>query len=186
VKRPFWFLSAVVFLLPSFADGERCRLSTDEAAIYAVMAARHMTRYDWFHVSELIVEAKTEEPSSTYPAMGFKERPDYIRGVQASTLASYKAANRRRSSLAACRLTFPVPHAYWDDPGDPLGTKIPPLGRTRLFLTFSRVGFSKDGTQAFLYNSYGCGGLCGEGFYTILTRTADGWKVVGGSVAWIS
>jgi hypothetical protein len=55
------------------------------------------------------------------------------------------------------------------------------------FLTFSRVGFNADKTQALVYKGFSCGGLCGGGGYTLLTKKKGVW-VVGRSVGptWVS
>jgi hypothetical protein len=52
--------------------------------------------------------------------------------------------------------------------------------------TFSRVGFSADGTQALFYLSNRCGGLCGTGRYVVMEKQNGGW-VIGKEVEmWIS
>lgn len=55
------------------------------------------------------------------------------------------------------------------------------------FLTFSRVGFNADKTQALVYHAYSCGGLCGGGTYYLLIKKNSVW-VVKGSIgpAWVS
>ena len=50
----------------------------------------------------------------------------------------------------------------------------------------SPIGFSRDSTQALLYLSERCPGLCGHGEYVLLERTDDGWRVVARSQAWLS
>jgi hypothetical protein len=51
---------------------------------------------------------------------------------------------------------------------------------------FSRVGFSRDGSQALVYVSYGCGGLCGWGGYRVLRKQDGVWKLEKGMVSWVS
>ncbi|HEX8175441.1 MAG TPA: hypothetical protein VF543_10000 [Pyrinomonadaceae bacterium] len=55
------------------------------------------------------------------------------------------------------------------------------------FLTFSRVGFNSDKSQALVYKSWSCGGLCGGGGYILLTKKKGVW-VVGPGVGptWVS
>src|SRR5579872_682039 len=43
-------------------------------------------------------------------------------------------------------------------------------------LTFSRVGFSSDGTQASFFFDNICGGLCGGASYVVMHRHNGGWK----------
>lgn len=54
------------------------------------------------------------------------------------------------------------------------------------FWSFSRVGFSKDGAQAFVYGAHNCGGLCGEGKYYFLQKEDGKWKVIEEDMLWIS
>lgn len=55
------------------------------------------------------------------------------------------------------------------------------------FLTFSRVGFNADKTQALVYQSYSCGDLCGGGTYYLLTKENGIWTVKGSvGPAWVS
>ena len=53
-------------------------------------------------------------------------------------------------------------------------------------LTFSRVGFSADGTQAFFYYSNRCEGLCGTGEYVIMERHDGRWAIQQEIGMWVS
>lgn len=55
------------------------------------------------------------------------------------------------------------------------------------FVNFSRVGFNSDKTQALVYQSHSCGGLCGGGSYLLFTKKSGVW-VEKGSVGpvWVS
>jgi hypothetical protein len=46
-------------------------------------------------------------------------------------------------------------------------------------MTVSRVGFNADKTQALVYTGWSCGGLCGGGGYTLLTKKSGGWVKAG-------
>lgn len=50
---------------------------------------------------------------------------------------------------------------------------------TRGFVTFSRVGFNVDKTQALVYQSHSCGGLCGGGGYVLLVKVNGVWTSKG-------
>jgi hypothetical protein len=54
------------------------------------------------------------------------------------------------------------------------------------FLDFSRVGFNREGDQAFVYASRSCGGLCGEGWYVLLKKGSRGWLIEHKRMAWVS
>ena len=53
-------------------------------------------------------------------------------------------------------------------------------------LTFSRVGFSADGTQAFFYYGNQCEGLCGVGGYVIMQKQGNSWEVDREIAMWVS
>ena len=53
-------------------------------------------------------------------------------------------------------------------------------------LTFSRVGFSTDGTQALFYMSNSCGGLCGTGMYVVMEKRNARWAIEKEVEMWIS
>jgi len=53
-------------------------------------------------------------------------------------------------------------------------------------MTFSRVGFSEDGTQALFYLSNHCGGLCGTGMYVVMEKRNGSWAIEKEIEMWIS
>jgi hypothetical protein len=53
-------------------------------------------------------------------------------------------------------------------------------------MTFSRVGFSEDGTQALFYVSNQCGGLCGAGMYVVMEKRNGSWSIEKEIEMWIS
>lgn len=52
-------------------------------------------------------------------------------------------------------------------------------------LTFSRVAFNRDLTEAFFYTEHLCG-LCGEGKFVYMRKTAGKWTLADTSETWIS
>ena len=58
--------------------------------------------------------------------------------------------------------------------------------RSQGLLTFSRVGFSADGTQAFFYYSNRCEGLCGRGEYVVMERHDGRWVIQQEIGMWVS
>ena len=52
-------------------------------------------------------------------------------------------------------------------------------------LTFSRVAFNRDLTEAFFYTEHLCG-LCGEGKFVFMRKTAGKWAVADTAGTWIS
>ena len=53
-------------------------------------------------------------------------------------------------------------------------------------MTFSRVGFSEDGTRALFYLSNHCGGLCGTGMYVVMEKRNGTWAIEREIEMWIS
>jgi hypothetical protein len=58
--------------------------------------------------------------------------------------------------------------------------------RAQGILTFSRVGFNSDGTQALLYYNNTCGGLCGAGEYVIMVKRDGRWSIATEIEMWVS
>lgn len=56
----------------------------------------------------------------------------------------------------------------------------------RQLASFSRVGFSKSGTDAIVVSGYFCGMLCGSGDLVILHRTRGAWRVTRVENLWVS
>jgi hypothetical protein len=52
-------------------------------------------------------------------------------------------------------------------------------------LTFSRVAFNRDLTEAFLYTEHLCG-LCGEGKFVYMRKTGGKWVLADTASTWIS
>jgi hypothetical protein len=52
------------------------------------------------------------------------------------------------------------------------------------FYSFSRVGFSKDGQQAFLRFTFVCPALCSEGAFYLLENKQGVWEIVFKSESW--
>ncbi|MEQ9413618.1 MAG: hypothetical protein RIF39_07295 [Cyclobacteriaceae bacterium] len=53
-------------------------------------------------------------------------------------------------------------------------------------LVFSRVAINNDRTKAAYYYQEHCGFLCGYGYLVFVERSANGWKVIGMNMVWIS
>jgi hypothetical protein len=56
---------------------------------------------------------------------------------------------------------------------------------TRGWLRFSAPSYGDSGS-AIVYVTYGCGGLCGEGWLIRLSRVGTDWRMVGSHSVWIS
>jgi hypothetical protein len=54
------------------------------------------------------------------------------------------------------------------------------------YIWLSNVGFNKARSQALVYHVHWCGELCGTGFYVLLNRPGNEWKVEKAEMIWIS
>jgi len=113
--------------------------------------------------------------------------------LKPETIEDFKAKNKEISHLEK---KFPTKETYYLISDEELSKffyrgldwegfnkKYPNSGG---FYTFSRVGFSKDGTQAILFVAHSCGSLCGEGYYYFLRNDNGEWKVIAPLMTWIS
>ena len=57
---------------------------------------------------------------------------------------------------------------------------------SRGYVEFTLPVFSPDRTQALLYVSHSCGGLCGTGWLVYLTKAAGRWSIADKTMLWIS
>jgi len=53
-------------------------------------------------------------------------------------------------------------------------------------ISFSHVGFDSSLHEAIVSTSFVCGGLCGSGRYYVLKKRSGRWRVVSGSMVWVS
>jgi hypothetical protein len=58
--------------------------------------------------------------------------------------------------------------------------------RSAFFVSFTRAGFNADRTEALVYVTIHCGGLCGSGQYVQLRRTGSRWVVQRIVITWVS
>ncbi len=58
--------------------------------------------------------------------------------------------------------------------------------KARGIVTFSRVGFNQERTQALVSVSYSCGGLCGQGNFIFLQMKEGKWAVERSVMLWVS
>jgi hypothetical protein len=106
--------------------------------------------------------------------------------LQATTIEAFRKANAGR---AVIRPSFHIPIDYglvssaqlesiFKKRGDIWGKYYEQFPGSQGILTFARVGFNADGTQALLYWSNRCGGLCGGGGYVVLGKHNGQWLIV--------
>lgn len=53
-------------------------------------------------------------------------------------------------------------------------------------ISLSRVGFNADRKQAIVYVANSCGGLCGKGYYVLVTKDSGDWRIERDLMLWVS
>ena len=100
-------------------------------------------------------------------------QPAFLR-CSLHTTVDYQLVNRARLEPIFCYHCGFWPAYYKQFPG------------SQGLLTFSRVGFSADSTQAFFYYSNRCEGLCGTGKYVIMEKHDGCWTIQQEINMWVS
>jgi hypothetical protein len=113
-------------------------------------------------------------------------------GLKGETIDDFQSKPRRCNSLTS-KLDIPISYELVDD------RELEKLFRDRSWTGFnarypsssgiiilSTIGFNREMDQAFLYTARGCGGLCGAGYYVLLTKDDRGWKVQKKINVWVS
>ena len=59
-------------------------------------------------------------------------------------------------------------------------------GAQSLAVAYFGVGFNANGDQAIVYVANTCGGLCGKGYYVLLTESSGSWKIERDLMLWVS
>lgn len=114
--------------------------------------------------------------------------------LQQTTIDSFREVNAKQASL---RRSFHPLIDYelvdskkldsiFANNGDPWGAYYKQFPGSQGILTFSRVGFSTDGRQAFFYVSNRCGELCGGGEYVVMENSNGRWMIGKEIEKWIS
>lgn len=108
------------------------------------------------------------------------------------TVFDYKAQNKESRPLKDS-FNLKIKHVLADDE---LVSRILKQGRWEEFyrqypdsggfISFSQVGFNSEMSQAIVYFEHWCQRLCGSGFYVLLDKDKEGWKVTKRHRAWVS
>ena len=107
--------------------------------------------------------------------------------LRRSVLFEFFIANLRDEQLESrFRLTakyeFPTEQEMNLYPTDQFMRRFP---HSYGYLTFSRVAFNRDLTEAFFYTEHVCG-LCGEGKYVFMRKIDGSWIVESTASTWVS
>ncbi len=109
----------------------------------------------------------------TFGEVSSGELPELISGIRSDTIADWIARNQEPVVLPQ-NLSFEKGYEVIPQ------SELEPLAR---YYFFTRVGFSKDGQQAFLRFYFACP-LCGEGAFYLLEKKEGVWEIVHESEKW--
>ena len=170
-------------------------VTTEEYAVYSaviqtmfvkesvktIVVAKHTTFYDY--------KSSWEKPEDYLRVMLEQLRP-----LSPDTLEDFERKNNEQSELGL-RLNLSLKYVLLDKQA-PTNTPEAYAERWRSFydqypgspgiISLSRVGFNANKDQAIVYAANICGGLCGKGYYVLLTMSGRGWKIEKDLMLWIS
>ena len=175
-----------------------------EANEYAVYSAVINEMYVNDRVKLIVMDNQT---TKCLPLPGDGKVADMIRSMEESavkkmpelsrdTVDDFQAKKKECHPLSA-KFNIPVKYVLVSKEDlDPLFPKGKPDRMWSLFykkypdsagiINFSNVGFNRTMTQAFIYTSNGCGGLCGAGYYVLLTKKDEVWSIKTKLQVWVS
>jgi hypothetical protein len=182
-----FLILTLTFLCSSVVFGQTektSKITNEEYAVYmAVLGAdnkdfvvENESRMDGLYSKEI------EDEIKNYLKISFKE-------IKPETLEDFEQKNKESFPIEK---KFPTKANYtllnkkdWGETlnWDNFQKKIP--NSVGLYI-FSRVGFSKEGTQALVFVASYCGELCGKGNYYFLKKENGEWKIVSELNRWVS
>jgi len=124
--------------------------------------------------------------------------PSFVPGVSPDTLADFEAKSNESISIRPLVSDIPDTRVVTRAELDAMLPKgHPPMNVQDLFdkhfpgshgvLSFSRIGFNRDHTQAIVYFSQWCGGLCAKGGYLLYRKNGRIWQAASPNrTMWVS
>lgn len=177
--------------------------NTLETEEYAVYSALINGMYVEDGVKMLVISEETHgcmPPSDEKVGSMRREMEDRaikdLSGVSRETIDDFRAKGKQCRSLAR-RLDVPVkyviagredveplfPEGEFDRAWSKFYAKYPSSSG---IINFSNIGFNREMTQAIVSTGRGCGGLCGAGYFVLLTKKEGIWTVVSKVETWVS
>lgn len=155
----------------------------EEASVYStILNERYAKNPDKF----IVVVEKTFGAPSLARELDSEYRKARLSPLSQATIESYKERNKeplRLKGFANAKVKYSL---MKDDEWEELFEKDILSGwksfRQRYpdavgVVRLSRVGFNPEGTQALVLLLYGCGEVCGEGTFILLTKAEAGWRI---------
>jgi hypothetical protein len=131
-----------------------------------------------------------DETATYLKHMLMEEKPPI--SLSKDLLESYRERMSQNRSLDPARLgvadlrmvSSPEFSAYFGGPDDGWSAFRNQFGSQASIVTFSRVGFTTDGSRALLTLSRSCGALCGSSNFILLEKLEGSWRVIARVRTW--
>ncbi len=158
---------------------------TEEYAVYSALLEKQFAKDD---VKLLVVQKQTISSVNNYFIRITVEEPipdmkKLFPSVSEDTFLDYRSKNQQSSSLNS-KFVLPIKYVVTDEFEfkededaawiDSFYKKYPDA---RGIIRLSKVGFNKDGTEAFVFAEFICFSLCGGGNNVLLEKNFGVWKV---------
>ena len=158
---------------------------TEEYAVYSALLDELFVKDD---VKLLVIQKQTIYSANNYFIRSTVEEPipdmkKLFPSVSENTFLDYRSKNQQSSTLSP-KFVLPVKYVVTDEFefkededaawSDSFYKKYPDA---RGIIRLSKVGFNKDGTEAFVFAEFICFSLCGGGNNILLKKNFGVWKV---------
>ncbi len=201
MKRVFVFLSAIIFVAEFFIV---CNISasaqnTPDSEEYSVYASLLEQKFIRPENKQLVIRKQTMIDDFDDKGMRTKIL-DYSKLFAEETTCDFEIRNKKPTELSdKFNLNVKIKFLVQEEIKEIFGANHPLSAEqegwesfrkkyptTRWVITFSRVGFNREKTKAFVFVGDACGPLCGEGNAYLLLKKDNIWKIEKESMLWIS
>ena len=159
----------------------------DEREVYAAVYADEGFYKDPSLVTETTIQIRIDRFAD----------PRSIPAVPTEAIADFEAKNKEQISLKLMLSDARISEFISRQEEDAIFSKDKHLGDSwqefhekypgaNGMLSFSRIGFNGDHTQAIVYFDHTCGSLCGEGGWLLYRKTNGYWRQAGKGTRWFS
>ena len=168
-------------------------ITSDEYAVYSVLI---QSMYVKESVKTVVVSKQTQFYKIRWqkPEDYRKSVLDELRPISEETIEDFEKKNEKEGELAR-HLNLTITYVLLGKKGS---TKTPEeytkqweefyqkYPNSPGIISLSRVGFNSHKDQAIVYIANSCGDLCGKGYYVLLMKSEQGWKVQKEMFLWVS
>ena len=163
LQRAVWLVILVIIVSAACRSLPSGELSADEYAVYLSVVRSQPP-------GSILIAATTD----TFGEVSSGRLQELIPGIQPDTITDWVERNAAGARVPngfafeeGYEVTTPERHSEFDPSH-----------------SFSRVGFSRDGRQAFVRHYFFCGALCGERAFYLLEKKQGRWEIMFKSESW--